>query len=113
MEKLTDLLQINSFGMGEGDKELKIKLLSNYLNVIIQDNRLPGFIVFYNAGVKVLNANSPVKDQLVKLEQKGVKLIACTTCLNHYQIDEIVVGIKGTMPDIVTLQCNANKVITL
>ncbi len=113
MEKLSDLLQINSYGMGVGNDELKIKLLTNYFNVILQDNRLPSFIAFYNEGVKVLSMESPCKEQLIKLENKGVKLIACTTCLNFYGIEETVAGIKGTMPDIVTLQSNATKVITL
>ncbi|MBS2212250.1 DsrE family protein [Carboxylicivirga mesophila] len=113
MKKLTDLLLITQNGMGSGDAELQIKLLGNYLNVLISDNRLPGFIAFYNEGVKVLGKDSPFQGQLNKLEQRGVKLIACSTCLNHYQIDEIVAGIKGTMPDIVTLQCDAQKVITL
>ncbi len=113
MKKLTDLLQITRYGMGDGDTELAIKLLGNYINILVADNRLPSFIVFYNEGVKVLADNSPVKDQLIKLEEKGAKLIACSTCLDYYNITEPVAGIKGTMPDIITLQSKADKIINL
>ncbi len=99
--------------MGSGNSELAIQLLGNYLRIINEDNRLPSFIVFYNEGVKVLEKGSPVVEQLKNLENKGVKLIACGTCLSHYQISEPIAGIKGTMPDIITLQSDADKVINL
>ncbi|WP_439185514.1 DsrE family protein [Carboxylicivirga taeanensis] len=113
MEKLTDLLQITRNGMGSGDKELSQKLLKTYLKLIAEDNRLPSIIAFYNEGVKVLDASGTYGEELLQLEQKGCKLIACTTCLNYYQIENLVAGSKATMPDIITLQCKADKVINL
>ncbi len=113
MKKLTDLLQITQNGMGTGDAELSKKLLKTYLKLISEDNRLPSIIVFYNEGVKVLDESSDYGEELLQLEQKGCKLIACTTCLNHYQIENMVAGTKATMPDIITLQCEADKVISL
>ena len=41
-------------------------------------------IAFYTEGVKLLVSGSPVLEQLKALEEKGVRLIACGTCLNHY-----------------------------
>ncbi|MCG8582155.1 MAG: DsrE family protein [Bacteroidales bacterium] len=113
MKKLTDLLQITQNGMGKGDNELSEKLLKTYLKLIVEDNRLPSIIVFYNEGVKVLDEVSGYSEELKNLESKGCKLIACTTCLNYYNIENPVAGIKGTMPDIITLQCDADKVINL
>lgn len=108
------LLQINNYGMGLGDSELGLQLFSNYLKICIDDNRLPKIIVFYNAGVKFLGAGSPVIDLLKQVEQKGTSLLACKTCLNHFNIaDKQEVGIAGTMMDIITLQAKASKVITL
>ena len=75
---------------------------------------LPKIIVFYNEGVKLICSGSPVIDILKETEKKGVKLLACKTCLNHYKIlDKVEVGICGTMMDIITLQAEASKVITL
>ncbi|MBI9069854.1 MAG: DsrE family protein [Salinivirgaceae bacterium] len=42
------------------------------------------------------------------------KLIACKTCLQHFNLtDKIEVGVVGTTMDIVELQKMADKVITL
>lgn len=108
------LLQINNFGMGQGDDALGIALIQNYLNLILQEDALPAVIAFYNGGVKFVAEGSPVINTLQEIEAKGVKLIACKTCLNHFGlIDKIKVGLGGTMIDIITLQKEASKVITL
>lgn len=100
--------------MGEGDQALGIKLVSNYLTLLNEENELPRHIVFYNAGIKLLCMGSPALDALKKLEEKGVKLIACKTCLAHFGLtDKIKAGIMGTMIDIIELQKIANKVINL
>lgn len=113
VKKLTDLLQITRYGMGNGDEELALKLLSNYFKLINEDNRLPAFITFYNEGVKVLSNDGPFIESLKNLQDKGVKLIACSTCLNYYGIERLPVGVKGTMPDIITLQSDADKILNL
>ncbi len=114
MKPLCELLQITRYGMGDGDEELGLKLMANYLRLLDEDSRLPSFIALYNSGVKLIAKDSPVIEQMKKLEERGVKIIACGTCLNYYNIaDDIQAGIKGTMMDIITLQTNADKVINL
>lgn len=108
------LLQITNNGMGAGDEELGLLLINNYLKLINEENKLPRFITFYNSGVKLCSTGSPCIDILKVIEERGVKLIACKTCLNHYNIlDTMQVGIAGTMMDIVELQKLADKVINL
>ncbi len=108
------LLHISSYGMGQGDEKLGLKLISNYLRISIEDNRLPKIVVFYNGGVKLICEGSPVVEVLRQAEANGVKLIACKTCLDFYGLsDKIEVGMGGTMMDIITLQDSASKVITL
>jgi selenium metabolism protein YedF len=108
------LIQITKNGMGEGDAELGILLLRNYLKIILNDNRLPKIIVFYNAGVLLLSENSPVIAEFKNLEEAGVTLLACKTCINHFKLeDSIAAGVQGTMMDIITLQSDADKVINL
>lgn len=108
------LLQINAFGMGQGDEALGLILIENYLKLIIQENSLPKIITFYNAGVKLVASGSPVIEQLKVIEQKGVQLLACKTCLNHFGLlNKQAVGMAGTMIDIILLQKEASKVITL
>ncbi len=108
------LIQITNNGMGNGDEELGSILISNYLNLIYKEDKLPRFIAFYNSGVKLICKGSDCIEILKKIEEKGVKLLACKTCLNHFNlIDDTEVGIKGTMLDILDLQIMAEKVINL
>jgi selenium metabolism protein YedF len=100
--------------MGSGDEALGLLLATNYLKIIDEEKDLPRFIVFYNGGVKLMCTGSPVIETLKAIEQKGVKLMACKTCLNHFElIDKIEVGTATTMIDIIDLQRAANKVISL
>ncbi len=48
------------------------------------------------------------------MEQEGVRLIICSTCLDYFGLtDKVRVGIVGGMPDIIEAQGKAGKVITL
>lgn len=108
------LLVINSQSMGQGDESLGSQLLKNYLGLLLQEEMLPNVIALYNSGVQLVSADSPMSQSLQQLEEKGVQIIACKTCLNHFNLlDKQIVGKAGTMLDIVTLQNEAEKVITL
>ena len=108
------LLQITQNGMGSGSDELGVKLIVNYLKLINEQDLLPKFITIYNGGVKLICTNSPAIDILKTIEKAGTKIIACKTCLNHFNLfDKMEVGIAGTMMDIVELQSIAGKVINL
>lgn len=57
---------------------------------------------------------SPVLPLLSTLEIKGIRLTVCSTCLNYYGLtDQVVVGHKGTMVEIVEAQMRSDMVITL
>lgn len=108
------LIQITRNGMGSGDEALGLQLVNNYLKLISEEDRLPRFITFYNEGVKLICSGSIAIDALITLEKARVKLIACKTCLNHYElISKVEVGMQGTMIDIIELQKCADKVINL
>ena len=108
------LLQITQNGMGTGDEALGLQLVANYLKLINEENELPKFMAFYNGGVKLICNGSPALEIIKTIEKKGVKLIACKTCLNHFNLmDKREVGMAGTMIDIMELQRIADKVINL
>lgn len=108
------LIQITNKGMGSGDEELGLKLLTNYLTLINEESQPPKFITFYNSGVKVLCTESPALEILKTLEGKGVKLIACKTCLNYYKLTgSFKVGMIGSMIDIIGLHKVVDKIINL
>jgi len=105
---------ITNNGMGKADETLQQKLLGKYLELIQQNNTLPNAICFYTEGVKLVVTGSPVLEQLKALEEAGVRLIVCSTCLEYFDlVDKVPVGIVGGMGDIIEAQVQAEKVITL
>jgi selenium metabolism protein YedF len=108
------IILINNDGMGHADQALKHKLMGTYLRLLEENDDLPGAICFYTEGVKLVVEGSPVLDSLKSLQANGVHLIICSTCLNHYGLeDQVKVGIVGGMTDILEAQLRAEKVITL
>ena len=108
------VILITNEGMGKSNLDLQLKLAGIYLKLLVENNYLPNAICFYTEGVKLVVNGSPVLDQLKQLEQKGVSLIICSTCLNYFGlIDQVQVGITGGMADIIDAQAKGIKVITL
>lgn len=108
------LIQITQYGMGNGDEQLGLQLITNYFKLLNEENELPKFITLYNAGVKLVCTGSPVIESIKALESRDVKFIACKTCLNHFDLlDKMEVGIAATMMDIMVLQKASDTVINL
>ena len=101
-------------GMGDADAELSKKLLAKWLELVLQNESLPGAIAFYTEGVKLVVEGSPFLDLLRRFEAAGTRLIVCSTCLEYYGLRErVAVGIVGGMGDIIAAQWKADKVISL
>lgn len=101
-------------GMGSAEPELQMKLLDTYLRLLAENGTLPGAICFYTEGVKLVVEGSPLLERLADLEQRGVQLIICSTCLEYFGIaDRVRVGFVGGMPAIIEAQAKASKVITI
>jgi intracellular sulfur oxidation DsrE/DsrF family protein len=108
------LIQVIHDGMGVADQALQHTVLWKYLLLLQENNTLPGAICFYTSGVRMVVEGSPVLDVLQSLEARGVHLIACRTCLDHFGLlEKVRVGILGGMGDIIAAQWSADKVITL
>lgn len=103
------------FGMGQTDlPELGSKLIQKYFSLLLEGNEVPALVCFYTDGVKLVTTNSPILEQLKQLEEKGTRLIVCSTCLDMMGLaDQIQVGIVGGMTDIIEAQIRAEKVITI
>lgn len=101
----------NQDQMGHGDRALGQKILGTFLkkSIALQDFTA---IVFFNAGVKLVAADSPVLAELRLLEERGVDLVPCGTCLQHFQITPAV-GKVADMDAIVREIGRAAKVVTL
>ena len=108
------VILITNNGMGRGPQDLQLTLAGKYLELLNLQNDLPAAICFYTDGVHLVVEGSPVLDKLRALEEKGVRLIVCSTCLNYFGLTEkIKIGIVGGMGDILAAQWQADKVITI
>ena len=108
------VILVTNNGMGKADLLLQQKLVAKYLELLALNADLPAAICFYTEGVKLVIDNSPVLGQLKALEDKGVHLIVCSTCLDYFSIaNRVQIGIVGGMSDIIEAQMKAEKVITI
>lgn len=100
--------------MGHAPDDLSQTLIRNYLTLLGEEKSLPSAILLYGEGVKLVCDDSQVLEPMKKLNALGVNIIVCKTCLNYFGLlEKIRVGQVGTMADIVTMQLEAGKVITL
>jgi sulfur relay (sulfurtransferase) complex TusBCD TusD component (DsrE family) len=104
-----------SYGMGQTqDADLKIRLARKFLSLIALADPLPAQVCFYTDGVRLCVHGSPVLDELTTLQQKGVELVLCSTCLETFGLtDQVAVGVVGGMGDIITALVNADNAVTL
>lgn len=105
------IVVLNKDQMGGGAPDLGQRLLKTFLQ---KARALRGLkaIVLYNSGVRLLASGSPVLAELTLLEEDGVLLHPCGTCLDHYRIEPAIGEVHG-MDDILRALDTAAKVITL
>ena len=101
----------NKDQMGHGDRALGQKILGTFLKKSIALQDLTA-IVFFNAGVHLVAQDSPVLTELRLLEEGGVDVVPCGTCLTHYEVTPAV-GTVSDMDTIVRELGRAAKVITI
>jgi len=108
------LIMVATDRMGRGDDELGRRLIVNFISTIHEMGQELWRLVLVNAGVKLAVEGSEVLDALKKLEESGVQLLVCGTCLNHFGLlEKKRVGETTNMLDIVTAMQLADKIINI
>ncbi len=108
------LVMITTDRLGSGDDELGQKLMIAYLKTLKEMEQELWQIIFLNGGVKLTIESSPVLQELQEYEKSGTIILACGTCLEHFDlISEKKVGSTTNMLDIITATELADKVITI
>lgn len=98
--------------MGAGDDELGNVLIKAFTFALTQQDALPDTMLFYNGGAKLTCEGSPVLEDLKKLEESGVEILTCGTCLGFYEMKEkLAVGGVSNMYEIVEKQMSASRII--
>jgi selenium metabolism protein YedF len=89
---------IQSGVLGRGDDELGMLLMANFLRLLGESKDKPAALVFWHEGVRLVCEGSRVLEHIKKLDGQGVEILACTTCLEYFELtDKLKVGKPTTM----------------
>ena len=106
------VVAVGSDRMGEGSEELGRILIKSFIFALTQLDDLPDKILFYNGGAKLTVEGSESLEDLKALEEQGVEIMTCGTCLDYYGIkDRLAIGGVTNMYSIVETLQNAMSVI--
>lgn len=106
------IVQVTTTVMGRGDDDLGALLMRSFLKTQTQLETRPDAILFYNDGVKLCCRDSLLLDDLRELENQGIEVIACGTCLNYFELaDRLEVGRVTDMLEIATLLATAGRLV--
>jgi selenium metabolism protein YedF len=104
---------ISSSSMGQGSDDLGWALLQTYVQTIHKITPLPEKILLYNEGVRLVAEESGALKALEQLQEQGVEVLACGTCLNFYELTfALKVGRITDMYEIMSTVNNAAKVVS-
>lgn len=108
------VLVVSSDIMGRGEAELGGILVRGFFHTLGEVQPLPQRIIFFNTGVRLACTGSPVLDDLRALEEKGIEMLVCGTCLGYFELTEqLAVGQVSNMYDIAETMLSAGKVVSL
>lgn len=101
--------------IGKGDDTLGEVLMKGYIYTLSEMAELPKYIMFVNSGVKLTTKGSEAIDDLKALEDRGVEILSCGTCLDYLNIDlsDLAVGSVTNMYTIVDNTINVKNTITI
>ena len=107
----TTVVVFASDRMGEGDPELGAILMRAFCQTVVQ-LEAPRKLLFYNRGIFLTLDDSPVLSELKGLEEMGVELLVCGTCLDFYKVrDHLAAGKISNMFSILESQMQAGRII--
>ncbi len=105
------VILITSDKLGEED-ELGRLLMKGFVSTLREATRRPSKILFMNTGVFFTVEGSPVLEVLCELENKGVEIYSCGTCLDYFDLkDKLAVGHITNMYDTVENLTGAGLVV--
>lgn len=100
--------------LGQGDDLLGSVLMKSFMYTLTQMEGELETLIFINGGVSLTTAGSEVLGHIRNLEQNGVEILSCGTCLDFYGLtDKLMVGTISNMYTIAEEMLRARKLIVL
>jgi len=108
------VVYISTDRMGFGNDELGDVLMKGYFYTLTERTPYPKAVLFVNGGIKLTVEQSPVLDHIRRLEELGIEILSCGTCLDYYHMkDKLAVGGVTNMYTIVDTMNGAKKTVTI
>ena len=105
---------ITKKGIGGDDSLLGEVLMKGFLGTISQMAPLPSVLALMNEGVKLAMKHTSSLDHLMLLEKKGVRILVCGTCTNHFGVtSDIGAGVISNMFEITEALLASDKILSL
>jgi intracellular sulfur oxidation DsrE/DsrF family protein len=107
------VILLSSDQLGNGEPELGEGLLETFFTLLKQNDELPVAVFCMNRGVFTLTERSFVSLQLKELEERGLEVLACKTCVDYYELnDKLIAGKISGMAQFIEL-ASKYEVLTL
>jgi len=92
------VILVQSETLGIGEEQLGSMLMASFLRLLGESDEKPISLIFWNTGVRLVCEGSKVLDHVKRIAETGVEILACTTCLEYFDLTEkLVVGKPTTM----------------
>ncbi|WP_315169203.1 sulfurtransferase-like selenium metabolism protein YedF [Metaclostridioides mangenotii] len=105
---------ITKDSMGSGNDELGQVLIKGFIYTLTETKPYPKSILLVNGGIKLSTVNEDTIGNLKILEEAGVEVLSCGTCLDYYDLkDGLKVGSVTNMYSIVEALKNSSNTITI
>ncbi|MEN6349616.1 MAG: sulfurtransferase-like selenium metabolism protein YedF [Syntrophomonas sp.] len=105
---------ISSNILGRGDDQLGGLLMKSFLYSLTQLEGVLKSVIFMNGGVLLTTEDSEVLEHIKLLEEKGIEVLSCGTCLDYYKVaDKLQAGSVTNMYTITERMVESPRVISL
>jgi selenium metabolism protein YedF len=103
---------IDAETVGRGDDKLGRILMKSFIITIKELKPLPWRIIFINGGVKLASEGSEALPHVQELENLGIELLSCGTCLDFFNLKEkLGAGRVSNMFEIISSLTDATHVV--
>ncbi|MEQ8236795.1 MAG: sulfurtransferase-like selenium metabolism protein YedF [Syntrophomonadaceae bacterium] len=105
---------VKSQYFGEGDDELGAILTRSFFYTLTELGDQLHAVIFMNGGVHLTTEGSPILENLQYLEEKGVDILSCGTCLEFFgKKDQLRVGGVTNMYTALEIMADAHKSLVI
>lgn len=107
------IILLGTDSWGKGDEPLGNTILESFFTILKQEKDRPAAIFCMHRGVLTLTDASVISLHLKEIQEQGVPVLACKTCVDYYEVsDKLSAGEISTMKRFIELSAE-HEVFTI